>query len=39
MLTKQENKPEIGSLWRHPYVILHVSDSSQHQKFSLFLYK
>ena len=40
MITKQGNKPEIDNIyfWCHPYVILHFSNSLQHQKASLYLY-
>ena len=37
IITKQGNKLEIDNLWRYPYVILHLSNSSQHQKVSLYL--
>ena len=37
IITKKGNKPEIDNLWRHPYVILHLSNSSQHQKVSVYL--
>ena len=37
IIAKQGNKPEIDILWRHPYVILHLSNSLQHQKVSLYL--
>ena len=35
--TKQGNEREMNNLWRHPYVILHLSNSSQHKKVSLYL--
>ena len=38
MITKQENKQELANLWRHPYFILHFSNSLQHHKVSLYLH-
>ena len=37
IIAKQGNKPEIDNLGRHHYVLLHLSNSSQHQKVSLYL--
>ena len=38
MITKQGSKPEIDNLSRHPYVILHFINSSQHHKTSFYPY-
>ena len=37
MITKQGNKPEIDSLWRHHNVILRFSNSLQRPKAILYL--
>ena len=39
MVRKHKNKLENNNLWHQSHVILHFSNSSQHHKATLYLYK